>query len=85
MKIKTQSRLMLPHERDFFFARIKAGYLRIRLDGQVYKFELNNEPHRISREPSVKVGKLFTSKEKIYQLTVLMERYLKGDPSKWLL
>jgi len=25
----------------------------------------------------------FTSKEKIRQLSILMERYLKGDPSKW--
>lgn len=48
------------------------------------KYELGNEAHREARELSFSKSWKWTSEQKISQLVVLMERYLKGG-DKWLL
>lgn len=49
------------------------------------KYELEHEAHRKARELGFDKSYEWTSRHKASQLTQLMERYLKGDPSKWLL
>lgn len=34
---------MLPYERDFFIARIKCGYLRLRYEDKIFKYKLTND------------------------------------------
>lgn len=34
---------MFPYERDFFIARIKSGYLRLKHENQIYKYQLNKD------------------------------------------